>query len=1063
MNKMKILVPGAGPIIIGQAAEFDYSGSQCCSSLREAGHEVVLVNSNPATIQTDPDTADIVYIEPLTVDSVEKIIQKERPDAIIPGMGGQTGLNLTVGLYEKGVLDKYGVRILGTSLKSIEMAEDRDLFRKRMEEIGEPVAKSGIAHTIDESLKLAEKLNYPVVVRPAFTLGGTGGGIAYTKEELEIISGRGLALSPVKQLLVEESILGWLEFEFEVLRDIDDNAIIVCSMENLDPMGVHTGESVVVAPSLTLPENAYQKLRTSALKVVKSLGIVGGCNVQFAYNSKTQDYILIEVNPRVSRSSALASKATGVPIARIAAMLCLGHRIHELPNRVTGNTSAAFEPSIDYVITKIPRWPFDKFKLADRELGTQMKSTGETMSIGRTFEESFMKAWRSIGQGEGYPKCLDWSEERLKKNLKVPNDRRLHVIWTYLKNHNATQKSVDEVCNITDFHAFFIEKIAKLVRLEIDAENSHKNLTDELLINLKKNGFGDKHISHLTGISQKKIRDRRKKLDIISSFLMVDTCAGEFEAKTPYFYSTYADKKEPIKTGKSIVILGSGPIRIGQGIEFDYSTVHGVQAARNAGYEAVVVNNNPETVSTDFDASDRLYFEPLDREAIFEILDLEKPYGIVLQLGGQTAVNLAAHIEEYIKQEKLQTKILGTSVTNMEMAEDREKCGQIMQKNGIHMPEWAAAKNSSEVVTYAERIGYPVLVRPSFVLGGRGMEIVHNRQQLEKYLELESHATPEKPVLVDKFLEGAIELDVDLISDGKNVVIGAIMEQIEMAGVHSGDSSCVMPPQSLDKETEKEIIKISKKVAKSLGVVGAANLQLAVKDEKIYLLEANPRASRTLPFVSKSTGYPLARMAVNLMLGDKIANLPAILPMEGASVKVPTFSWLKITGLDTVLGPEMKSTGEAMGHGPNFGTAYLKAMKGGNKKIPTKGTVFLSISNKLKVEFIDLAKRLKKLGFSLIATKGTAAHLRTSKIDSKVIWRISDKKSPDILSIMREGNVNLIINLPTGKRAATDGAQMRRLAVELGIPFITTITGADAAIKSLEEGENNYLMPINKK
>ena len=1063
MNKMKILVPGAGPIIIGQAAEFDYSGSQCCSSLREAGHEVVLVNSNPATIQTDPDTADIVYIEPLTVDSVEKIIEKERPDAIIPGMGGQTGLNLTVGLYEKGVLDKYSVKILGTSLKSIEMAEDRDLFRKRMEEIGEPVAKSGIAHTIEESLKLAEKLNYPVVIRPAFTLGGTGGGIAYTKDELEIISGRGLALSPVKQLLVEESILGWLEFEFEVLRDVDDNAIIVCSMENLDPMGVHTGESVVVAPSLTLPENAYQKLRTSALKVVKSLGIVGGCNVQFAYNSKTQDYILIEVNPRVSRSSALASKATGVPIARIAAMLCLGHRIHELPNRVTGNTSAAFEPSIDYVITKIPRWPFDKFKLADRELGTQMKSTGETMSIGRTFEESLMKAWRSIGQGEGFPECLDWSEERLKKNLKIPNDRRLHVIWTYLKNHNATQKSVDKVCNITDFHAFFIERIAKLVRLEIDAENSHKNLTDELLINLKKNGFGDKHISHLTGISQKKIRDKRKKLDIISSFLMVDTCAGEFEAKTPYFYSTYADNKEPIKTGKSIVILGSGPIRIGQGIEFDYSTVHGVQAARNAGYEAVVVNNNPETVSTDFDASDRLYFEPLDRESIFEILDLERPYGIVLQLGGQTAVNLATHIEEYIRQEKLPTKILGTSVTNMEMAEDREKCGQIMQENGIHMPEWAAAKNSNEVITHAERIGYPVLVRPSFVLGGRGMEIAHNKQQLEKYLELESHATPEKPVLVDKFLEGAVELDVDLISDGKNVVIGAIMEQIEMAGVHSGDSSCVMPPQSLDDKTEKEIIKISKKVAKSLGVVGAANLQLAIKDERIYLLEANPRASRTLPFVSKSTGYPLARMAVNLMLGDKITNLPAILPMEGASVKVPTFSWLKITGLDTVLGPEMKSTGEAMGHGPNFGTAYLKAMKGGNKKIPTKGTVFVSISNELKEEFTELAKRLKKLGFNLIATKGTAAHLRTSKINSKVIWRISDKKSPDILSIMREGNVNLIINLPTGKRAATDGAQMRRLAVELGIPFITTITGADAAIKSLEEGENNYLMPINKK
>ena len=1060
---MKILVPGAGPIIIGQAAEFDYSGTQCCSALREAGHEVVLVNSNPATIQTDPDTADVVYIEPLTVESVEKIIEKERPDAIIPGMGGQTGLNLTVGLHEKGVLKKYDVDILGTSLKSIEMAEDRDLFRKRMEEIGEPVAKSGIAQTIDESLKLAEILNYPVVVRPAFTLGGTGGGIAYAQEELEIISGRGLALSPVKQLLIEESILGWLEFEFEVLRDKDDNAIIVCSMENLDPMGVHTGESVVVAPSLTLPEVAYQKLRTSALKVVKSLGIVGGCNVQFAYDSKTQDYILIEVNPRVSRSSALASKATGVPIARIAAMLCLGHRIHELPNRVTGNTSAAFEPSIDYVITKIPRWPFDKFKLADRELGTQMKSTGETMSIGRTFEESLMKAWRSIGQGEGFPESLDWTENKLKKNLKIPNDRRLFAIWTFLKNRRTTKESIEEVCKITDFHAFFIERIAKLVRLEIQAEECKKNIPDELLIELKKNGFGDKHISHLTGIKQDKIRNQRKELGIISSFLMVDTCAGEFEAKTPYFYSTYADKNKPIETGKSIVILGSGPIRIGQGIEFDYSTVHGVQAARNAGYEAVVVNNNPETVSTDFDASDRLYFEPLDREAIFEILDLEKPYGIVLQLGGQTAVNLAAHIEKYIKEEKLKTKILGTRVTDMEMAEDREKCGQVMEKNGINMPKWAAAKNSDEVITYAENIGYPVLVRPSFVLGGRGMEIVHNKNQLNKYLRLETHATPEKPVLVDKFLEGAVELDVDLISDGKKVVIGAIMEQIEMAGVHSGDSACVMPPQSLNKSTKREIIEISKKVAKSLNIIGAANLQLAIKDGVIYLLEANPRASRTLPFVSKSTGYPLARIAVNLMLGEKIKNLPEILPMKGASVKVPTFSWLKITGLDTVLGPEMKSTGEAMGHGPNFGTAYLKAMKGGNKKLPTKGTVFLSISNKLKVEFIELAKRLKNLGFKLIATKGTAAHLRSSKISSKVIWRISDKKSPDILSIMREGNVNLIVNLPTGKRAATDGAQMRRLAVELGIPFITTITGADAAIKSLEEGENNYLMPITKR
>ena len=1062
MGKMKILVLGAGPIIIGQAAEFDYSGSQCCSALREAGHKVVLVNSNPATIQTDPDTADIVYIEPLTVESVEKIIEKEKPDAIIPGMGGQTGLNLTVGLDAKGILKKHGVKILGTSLKSIEMSEDRDLFRKRMEEIGEPVATSGIANTINDSLRLAKKLKYPVVVRPAFTLGGTGGGIAYTKEELEIIAGRGLALSPVKQLLIEESILGWLEFEFEVLRDEDDNAIIVCSMENLDPMGVHTGESIVVAPALTLPERAYQKLRTSALKVIRALGIIGGCNVQFAYNSQTQDYILIEVNPRVSRSSALASKATGVPIARIASMLCLGHKLHELSNRVTGNTSAAFEPSIDYIVTKIPRWPFDKFKLADRELGTQMKSTGETMSIGRTFEESLMKAWRSIGQGKGFPEDLKWSEKKLMKNLSTPNDRRLLAIWSYLKNKKATRRSIDKVCEITEFHAFFIERIAKLVRLEIETEKCEKKIPNKLLTEIKTNGFGDKHISHLTGIPQEKIRNQRKKLGITSSFLMVDTCAGEFEARTPYFYSTYADDNADFKTGKSVVILGSGPIRIGQGIEFDYSTVHGVQAARNAGYEAVVVNNNPETVSTDFDASDRLYFEPLDRESIFEILDLEKPYGIVLQLGGQTAVNLAAHIERYIKKEKLKTKILGTKVSDMNLAEDRGKFGKLMEEAGINMPEWAAAENSEEVIDYAEKIGYPVLVRPSFVLGGRGMEIVHNKTQLQKYLRLETHASPEKPVLVDKFLEGAVELDVDLISDGKKVVIGAIMEQIEMAGVHSGDSACVMPPQSLSKEVEEEIIVISTKVAKALKIVGTANLQLAIKDQKIYLLEANPRASRTLPFVSKSTGYPLARIAVNIMLGEKITNLPKIIPMKGTSVKVPTFSWLKITGLDTVLGPEMKSTGEAMGHGPNFGTAYLKAMKGGNKKLPTKGTVFLSISNKLKLEFGNIAQELIDLGFNFIATKGTAAHLRKKGIKNKVIWRISDKKQPDILSVMRRGNVDLIINLPTGRRAATDGAQMRRLAVELGIPVITTLTGAKAAIYSLKEGEKDYLKPLKK-
>ncbi len=1062
MGRMKILVPGAGPIIIGQAAEFDYSGSQCCSALREAGHTVVLVNSNPATIQTDPETADIVYIEPMTVESLTRIIEKEKPDAIIPGMGGQTGLNLTVDLHKAGVLQKHGMKILGTSLKSIEMAEDRDLFRKKMVEIGEPVAESGIAQTINQSLKLAEKLDYPVVVRPAFTLGGTGGGIAYNESELDIIAGRGLALSPVKQLLIEESILGWLEFEFEVLRDEDDNAIIVCSMENLDPMGVHTGESIVVAPALTLPDTAYQKLRTSALKVVRSLGIVGGCNVQFAYNSKTEDYILIEVNPRVSRSSALASKATGVPIARIASMLSIGHKLHELPNRVTGNTSAAFEPSIDYVVIKIPRWPFDKFKLADRTLGTQMKSTGETMAIGRSFEEALMKGWRSIGQGLGYPETIKWKKEKLEDKLRVPNDQRLTVIWNYLKRRNASPRRIQRTCELTDFHPFFIERIGELVKIENKLEKVKKNIPKNILLKAKRNGFSDSHISHLTEKKEETIRNQRKRMNITSSFLMVDTCAGEFEAKTPYFYSTYLDQKSEYKIGKNIVILGSGPIRIGQGIEFDYSTVHGVQAVRKAGYEAVVVNNNPETVSTDFDASDRLYFEPLDAESIFEILDAEKPSGIILQLGGQTAVNLASEVEAYIQKEKLKTRILGTKVRDMNAAEDRGKCGELMKKAGIKMPKWAIAKSSDEVITRAEEIGFPVLVRPSFVLGGRGMEIVHNDKQLKKYLRLETHATPKRPVLVDKFLEGAIELDVDLISDGKKVVIGAIMEQIEMAGVHSGDSACVMPPQSISKKLEDEVIKISKKVAKKMKIIGAANLQLAIKDSEVFLLEANPRASRTLPFVSKSTGYPLARLAVRAMLGQKLNQLPELIKMKGVSVKVPTFSWLKITGLDTVLGPEMKSTGEAMGHGPTFGTAYLKAMKGGNKTIPTTGTVFLSVSNKLKLEFGNVAQELIDLGFNLIATKGTAAHLRRKGIDSKVIWRISDRKQPDILSVMRNKKVDLIINLPTGRRAATDGAQMRRLAVELGIPFITTLTGAKAAINSLKEGETKYLEPLKK-
>ena len=1053
-KSLKVLVAGSGPIIIGQAAEFDYSGSQCCAALREEGHSVVLVNSNPATIQTDPETADTVYIEPLNVATLERIIEKERPDAIMPGMGGQTGLNLTTELAEAGVLEKYGVQPLGTSLDSIAMAEDREKFRQHMVELGEPVPQSAVAETLEEAISLGKQLGYPAVVRPAYTLGGTGGGIAHSPKELEIIAGRGLAFSPTTQVLIEESVLGWQEFEFEVLRDCGDDAVIICSMENLDAMGVHTGESIVVAPTLTLPDVHYQRLRTSALKVVRRLGIIGGCNVQFAFEPASGDYVLIEVNPRVSRSSALASKATGVPIARIATLLALGRRLHELPNLVTGNTSAAFEPALDYVVLKIPRWPFDKFKLAERDIGTQMKSTGETMAIGRSFEEALLKGWRSLGQGCGFPEGIPERKARLETLLRQPNDRRLEAIWEALRQG----LEAEEVAQLTGFHTFFTKRIETLVALE--AELAEAGLVPDLLVRARKMGFGDAHIAHVCDLPEVKVREARIAAGLRGSYLMVDTCAGEFAARTPYFYSTCSDAGSTIERGRSVIILGSGPIRIGQGIEFDYSTVHGVQAVRNAGYEAVVVNNNPETVSTDFDASDRLYFEPLDTEAVCDILDAEKPWGIILQLGGQTAVNLADTVAEHIATSGLKTRILGTSVENMSNAENRQKCGALMEEIGVRMPEWVAATSAAEVVECAERIGYPVLVRPSFVLGGRGMEIIHTHSQLKRYLKLETHASPEQPVLVDSFLEGALELDVDMVSDGRRVLVGAIMEQIEMAGVHSGDSACVIPPQSLSTKQLQDVVELSTQIARALGIIGAANLQIAVHGEKLYLLEANPRASRTLPFVSKATGVPLARLAVQAMLEQPQPVLQSPLPIHNVAVKVPTFSWLKLPGLDTVLGPEMKSTGEAMGHGQSFGIAYRRALAGGNRSLPSKGTVFLSVSNQLKVDFVDVAQHLTKLGFRLVATRGTAVHLRRAGLKVETVWRISEGRQPDILGFMRSGDVNLVVNLPTGRRAQTDGAQMRRLAVELGIPFITTITGAYAAVEALAVPGEGEIQPL---
>ena len=1050
---MKVLVPGSGPIIIGQAAEFDYSGTQCCQALREAGHTVVLVNSNPATIMTDPETADAVYIEPLTVESVTAIIDKERPDAIMPGMGGQTGLNLAVGLHKAGIFDKYKVKILGTSLETIEDAEDRDRFREKMKSIGEPIPESGVTTDIETALELGEKLGYPNIIRPAFTLGGTGGGIAYNRKELEIIAGRGIVMSPTNQVLIEESVLGWQEYEFEVIRDCGNDAIIICSMENLDPMGVHTGESIVVAPALTLPEKDYQILRSAALRIVRSLKIVGGCNVQFAFNVETSEYVVIEVNPRVSRSSALASKATGFPIARLATLLALGHRLHELPNRVTGNTSAAFEPSLDYVVIKMPRWPFDKFPLADRSIGTQMKSTGETMAIGRSFEASLLKGWRSLGQGVGYPEKLDINDKELDRLLIEPSDRRLGAIWEAM-NRGISEKEISEK---SGYHRFFIARIKKLVEL---SQKLSKKIDNSTLALAKKNGFGDAHIAYLSGKDEDEIRKMRKKIGLIPGYLMVDTCAGEFQASTPYFYSAHDDESDKIKRGKSVLILGSGPIRIGQGIEFDYSTVHGVQAVRNLGLEAVVINNNPETVSTDFDASDRLYFEPLEKEEVLDIIDVEKPYGIILQLGGQTAVNLASDIAKYIKDNKLKTKILGTPVEKMDEAEDRRLCGKIMDEAGVKMPEWKSAISEKEVIDSAEELGYPVLVRPSFVLGGRAMEIIYDKEQLEDYLSREAHATEKKPALIDRFLEGAIELDVDLVSDGKKVIIGAIMEQIEMAGVHSGDSACVIPPQSLSKTQIRNVVDISEKVAKSFGIIGAANIQLAIKGEDIFLIEVNPRASRTMPFVSKTTGVPLARLAVRAMLGEKLPNFKSPLSVKDYSVKIPTFSWLKLPGVDTTLGPEMKSTGESMGTGKTFGEAYKRAMMGGNKPLPKEGTVYITVESKKQKDIVPFAKEIRKLGFNIFATKGTAAVLRRNNVKVKTAWRIYENKKPDILSLLRDRKVDLIINLPSGIIAAEDNAKMRRLAVEMGIPFITTLSGSEAALQALKTKKMSEPMPI---
>ncbi|RLI80590.1 carbamoyl phosphate synthase large subunit [Archaeoglobales archaeon] len=1048
----KIMVIGSGPIVIGQAAEFDYSGSQACKALREEGYEVVLVNSNPATIMTDPEMADKTYIEPLHASIVAKIIERETPDALLPTLGGQTALNLAVELGGMGVLDEYGVELIGAKLDAIKKAEDRELFKESMNRIGLDVPKSEIANDVDEALSIADEIGYPVVVRPAFTLGGTGGGIAYNREELREVVEKGLEMSLINQVLIEEGVIGWKEFELEVMRDLADNVVIICSIENFDPMGVHTGDSITVAPAQTLTDVEYQRLRDAAIAIIREIGVeTGGSNIQFAVHPTSDRFVAIEMNPRVSRSSALASKATGFPIAKIAAKLAVGYTLDEIPNDITKETPASFEPTIDYVVVKIPRFAFDKFSTANQILGSQMKSVGEVMAIGRTFEEALQKALRSLEIGRhglgADGKDVNPTREEIIQKLVNPNADRVFYIKYALK----AGFDVDEIYNLTKIDPWFIEKIKNIVEVEEKLRGlakTHKfdELPKDVILEAKKYGFSDKQIAHIFNVSERDVRRKRKSLGITTVFKMVDTCAAEFEAKTPYYYSTYEMDNDAIPTDKKkVMILGSGPNRIGQGIEFDYCCVHAVLSLKDEGYETIMVNCNPETVSTDYDTSGRLYFEPITHEDVMNIYENEKPEGVIVQFGGQTPLNIAKELEES------GATILGTSTDSIDLAEDRERFAELIEKLGIPQPENGIAHSIEEAKEIAKKIGYPVLVRPSYVLGGRAMEIVYDEETLENYIMEALEVSPEKPILIDKFLEDAVEIEVDALCDGEEVVIGGIMEHIEEAGIHSGDSACVLPPISVPKETIDTIVNYTKKLALALKVVGLINIQYAVKGNKVYILEANPRASRTVPFVSKATGIPLAKIAAKLMMGKKLKELgiKERLNLKHVAVKEVVFPFIKLPGVDPVLGPEMKSTGEVMGIDYNFGIAYYKAQLAAGMKLPTEGTVFVSVRKEDKQKILPVAKKLKDMGFTITATNGTAEFLKENSIDAKIVLKVSQGR-PNILDLIINKQVDLIINTPSGKRGKTEGYYIRRAAVDYGIPYITTVSGAMAVVKGIE-------------
>ena len=1043
----KILIIGSGPIVIGQACEFDYSGTQACKALLNDGFEVVLVNSNPATIMTDPEFATRTYVEPLTVDYVSEIIAKERPDALLPTVGGQTGLNVSVELCEQGVLDQYGVEMIGAKLDAIKVSEDRREFRTAIEEIGLEVPRSGFANSEEEADDLLESLGLPVVIRPSFTLGGTGGGIAFNKEEFYEIVSRGLQLSPVSEVLVEESILGWKEFELEVMRDLNDNVVIICSIENFDAMGVHTGDSITVAPAQTLTDKEYQILRDAAIKIIRRVGVeTGGSNIQFATHPETGRMTVIEMNPRVSRSSALASKATGFPIAKIAARLAVGYTLDELPNDITLKTPACFEPTLDYVVVKIPKWTFEKFPEAEPLLGTQMKSVGEVMAIGRTFREALMKGVRSLETGKTLAD-EDVSANQVREKLVHPNPQRL----AYIRKAFLDGLTVDEIYELTSIDPWFLDQFQRITDLGSELkERSLESLDADEFLRAKRAGFSDQRLAQLFSADGKKVSELdvwrvRRERAVSPVFKCVDTCAAEFESYTPYLYSTYEEENEANPTeNRKIIILGSGPNRIGQGIEFDYCCCHASFALREAGFETIMVNCNPETVSTDYDTSDRLYFEPLTFEDVMAVIEEEKPEGVIVQFGGQTPLKLAQ------KLNLANVPIIGTSPDSIDLAEDRKRFGKLLSELKIKQPENGTAMSIEEARGIAQTIGYPVLVRPSYVLGGRAMAIIYDERSLEKYVGSAVEISPEHPVLIDKFLEDAFEYDVDALSDGKEVIVAGIMQHIEEAGIHSGDSTAVLPPIHVEERHLTTIRECTRQLGKALSVVGLMNIQFAMAGDVVYVLEVNPRASRTVPFVSKATGIPLAKVAAKLMIGMSLEELGLTkdLEVESCFIKSPVFPFSKFPGVDTILGPEMKSTGEVMGAADDFGTAYAKAAISAGVELPRSGVVFISVNAGDKSLVLRISREFQELGFEIVATRGTAETLQRAGVDADVVYKVNEGR-PNVVDLIKSDKVDLIINTPLGRESFYDEKAIRRAATQYRKPCITTLSAARAAVSAV--------------